>query len=152
MSPDTTDAEVERMLTFDGKRIETRVFPTHYPDNPEMFYAGFEMFVLRGPTQVTVGGIEDSPASRAGLHWGDVLVSINGVQVTRKTPIELQRMFSAKHRERMRLQIDRLGSTKVFDFYAEKARDIAHQNGKRFVNGQLVPIWVNDEYLHCFLK
>lgn len=150
--PDTTDAEVERMLTFDGKRIETRVFPTHYPDNPEMFYAGFEMFVLRDPKQVTVGGIEDSPASRAGVHWGDVLVSINGVLITRKTPVELQHMFSATRRERMRLQIDRLGSIKVFDFYTERARDIARQNGKRFVNGQLVPIWASDEYLHCFLK
>ena len=150
--PDTTDAEVDRMIAFDGKRIETRVFPTHYPEDPDAFYAGFEMFILHNPVQVRVGGIEDGPASRAGVHWGDVLVSVNGVPTAGRTPLELKRMFLATHREKMRLQIDRMGSLKMFDFYLEKAQDIARQNGKRFVDGRLVPIWVSNEYLHCFLN
>ena len=67
---DTTQAEVDHMNAFDGRRIVARVFPTHYPAKPELFYAGFEIFVLRDPAQVVVGGIEEGPASRAGVHWG----------------------------------------------------------------------------------
>ena len=140
------------MVSFDGERIVTRVLPTHYPDNPEMFYAGFEMFVLRDPAQVTVGGIEDGPASRAGVHWGDVLVSVNGTSIVGKTPVELKRLFLSTHRERIHVQIDRLGSVKFFDVYLERARDIARQNEKRFVGVRLVPLWLSDGYLHCFLN
>lgn len=150
VSMDTTNAEVDRMIGFDGERIAARVFPTHYPENPEMFYAGFEIFLLRNPTQVAVGGIEDGPASRAGVRWGDVLVSVNGINTAGKTPLELKRLFLSTHPERMLLQIDRLGSVKFFDL--KRAQDIARQNKKRFVNGQLVPIWVSDKYLHCFLN
>ena len=63
------------MLAFDDRRSVARVFPTHYPSNPGLFDAGFEIFGLRDPTQVMVGGIEEGPASKAGLHWGDVLIS-----------------------------------------------------------------------------
>ena len=44
--PDTTQEEVDRMLSFDGQRYTARVFPTHYPAQPGLFYAGFEIFVL----------------------------------------------------------------------------------------------------------
>jgi hypothetical protein len=46
------EAETERLLSLGG-RVVGRVFsPTRYPDNPEMFYPGFEIFVLRGPERV----------------------------------------------------------------------------------------------------
>jgi hypothetical protein len=45
------EAETECLLPFGG-RVVGRVFsPTRYPDNPEMFYPGFEVFVLRGPSR-----------------------------------------------------------------------------------------------------
>jgi C-terminal processing protease CtpA/Prc len=149
---DTTQAEVDRMLAFDGRRYVARVFPTHYPANSELFCAGFEIFVLRDPAQVTVGGIEEGPASRAGVHWGDVLVSVNGVPVAGKTPSELEQMFSVTQPAPMRLQIDRLGAVKRLEFDLEKAREIARQNGKRFANSNVAPIWVTDQDLHCFPK
>lgn len=83
------------MLAFDGRRLVARVFPTHYPASPEVFYAGLELFVLRDPTQVTVGGIQDGPASKAGIHWGDVLISVNEVPLAGKTPCELEQIFTA---------------------------------------------------------
>jgi C-terminal processing protease CtpA/Prc len=149
---DTTQAEVDRMLAFDGRRSVARVFPTHYPSNPGRFYAGFEIFVLRDPTQVMVGGIEEGPASKAGVHWGDVLIAVNGVPVAGKTASALEDMFSVTQPALMRLQIDRLGSVKTLEFLIEKAVEIARQNGKRFVGGHLVPIWANEQDLHCFLK
>jgi PDZ domain len=149
---DTTQEEVDRMMGFDGQRFLARVFPTHYPAGPELFYAGFEIFILRDPMQVTVGGIEDGPASKAGVHWGDVLLSVNGTPVSGKTPSELEQLFTATQPVTIRLQIDRLGSTRTFDMHLAKAEDVARQNGKRFVKGKLVPIWVTDADLHCFLN
>lgn len=149
---DTTQAEVDRMLNFDGHRYVDRVFPTHYPQKPELFYVGFEIFILRNPTQVTVGGIEDGPGAKAGVHWGDALISINGTPTFGKTRTELELLFSAKAPVPVHLQIERIGSMKAVDFHMEKAEWIAQQNSKRFVDGQLVPLWASDQYLHCFLK
>jgi hypothetical protein len=67
----------------------------------------------------------------------------------------LESLFSAREptaREptMMHLQIDRVGSLKNINFRLEKAEDIARENGKRFVNGEIVPLWANDKDLHCF--
>jgi C-terminal processing protease CtpA/Prc len=142
---DTTQAEVDRMNAFDGRRLVGRVFPTHYPASPELFYAGFELFILRDPAQVTVGGIEEGPASKAGVHWGDVLTLVNGVPIAGKTPSELEQMFTAARPAPMRLQIDRLGTARTFEFHIEKAAQIALQNGRRIEDGHLVPMWATGQ-------
>jgi C-terminal processing protease CtpA/Prc len=151
VSPDTSRAEVDRMLSFDGHRIVSRVFmPTHYPRNPELFYGGFEMFMLRDPDQVMVAGIEDGPAARAGVHWGDVVASVNGIPVAGKTAPELEGLFSGQESKVMHLQVDRLGSPRTFEFRLERAEDIARQNDKRFLDGKIVPLWASEKDLHCF--
>jgi C-terminal processing protease CtpA/Prc len=147
---DTTDAEVKRMLEFDSRKITGNAFPHHYPTDPQLFYGGFELFVLRNPDQVAVGGIEDGPASRAGVHWGDVIISVNGTDPRGKTPHELEALFSSTRPEVMHLTVDRLGSTKVFEFTLEQASDILKQNGHRLVDGTLVPLGVPDNYVRCF--
>jgi len=148
---DTTRAEVERMLSFDGRRIAGGVFmPTHYPRSPQVFYGGFELFVLRNPDQVMVGGIEEGPAARAGVHWGDVVISVNGVPVVGKTVSELEDLFSDRESKVMHLQVDRMGSLRSFEFRLERAGDIARQNGKRFVDAKIVPLWASKKDLHCF--
>jgi C-terminal processing protease CtpA/Prc len=95
---------------------------------------------------------EDGPAAKAGVHWGDALISVNGTPALGKTGTELELLFSAKAPAPVHLQIERLGSMKTVDFRMEKAEGIARQNGKRFIDGQLVPLWASDQYLHCFLK
>lgn len=149
---DTTQGEVDRMLAFDGKRIVARVFPTHYPIKPELFYAGFEIFILHDPTQVTVGGIEDGPASKAGVHWGDVLISVNGLSIMGKTPSELEQLFTSTQPSVMRLQVDRLGTPKTFDLHLQSAGEVARQNGHRFVEGHPVPIWATGKDERCFME
>ncbi len=149
---DTVQAEVDRMLAFDGRRYVARVFPTHYPADPERYYGGFEIFVLRDPAQVAVGGVEQGPATAAGVHWGDILVAANDVAVEGKTPAGLEQMFSASRALPMRLRIDRLGAAKTFEFQLQRADEVARRNGKRFVSGQLVPIGIADQDLPCFLK
>lgn len=150
--PDTTQAEIDRVLSFQGDRIVGRVFPTHYPRDPQLFYGGFEIFLLRDPAQLTVGGIENGPAAKAGVHWGDALISVNGTSTSGKTVIQLEALFSSKEPASIHLQVERLGSLKSFDFRLERAEEIARANGYRFVSGQVVPAWVSEEYLHCFLK
>jgi hypothetical protein len=40
----------------------------HYPDDMELYYPGFEVFVWDAPTSIMVGGIEVGPAKKAGIH------------------------------------------------------------------------------------
>lgn len=149
---DTTEAEVDRILALDFKRQTGRVFlPTHYPANPELFYPGFEMFLLRDPEEIMVAGIEDGPGSRAGVHYGDIVISVNGVPVARKTPVELETMFSSETPQTMRLKVNRLGTIRTFVFALAKAKDVARQNGLRLVGNHTVPIGVMDQDVHCFL-
>ncbi len=148
----TAPREVDQMLKFDGHRLVGRVFATHYPADSTLFYGGFEIFILRDPSQVTVGGIEDGPAAHAGLHWGDVLIAVDGTPTAGKTQAELASVFSALESKTMHLEIERLGMAKNMAFRLEKAEDIARQNGKRFVADQLVPSWTREVDLHCFLK
>jgi C-terminal processing protease CtpA/Prc len=151
VTPDTTEAEVERMLSFDGRRMVADVFnPTHYPRDLELFYPGFEIFVLRDPVQVAVGGIEDGPASRAGVHWGDAILSVNDISTAGKTVVELERMFSSARPEWMHLKTDLLGKIRTVEFRLEKASEIARQNGLRLINGSRVPLWATEDYLRCF--
>ncbi len=151
---DTTQAEVDRDSALDFNRQIGRVFlRTHYPANPELFYPGFEMFLFRDPMQLMVGGIEDGPGARAGVHYGDVVISVNGVSVAGKTPTELEVLFSSPKPSTMRLQIDRLGTMKAFEFPLAKASEIARQNGRRLLTGDhTAPLGVTDRDLRCFLQ
>jgi S1-C subfamily serine protease len=149
----TTTEEVAHLNAFDGRRQIGGVFyPTHYPARPELYYPGFEIFVLRGPPELAVGGMEDGPARKAGVHSGDLLISVNGVHLATKTSTELENLLSSVVPASMSLEIDRLGSRKTFEFRLESAGEIARQNGKRFVDGRLVPIWAVEPDLHCFLR
>jgi C-terminal processing protease CtpA/Prc len=152
VTQDTTQAELDRNSAIDFSRQTGRVFQrTHYPADAELFYPGFELFVLRDPQQVMVGGIEDGPGARAGVHYGDIVISVNGVSVAGKTVAGLEALFSSPKPMIMRLQIDRLGTTKMFEFPLAKASEIAMQNGRRILSsGQIVPLGAADPDLPCF--
>jgi predicted metalloprotease with PDZ domain len=149
---DTTQAEVDRDLALDWNRLVGRVFRrTHYPADPNLFYPGFELFLLRDPAEVMVGGIEDGPGSKAGVHYGDVVISVNGTSVAGKSSAELEALFSSAQASVMHLRVDRAGTIRNFDFMLERASDVAAQNGQRLVAGGVVPLGVRDEDLHCFV-
>jgi membrane-associated protease RseP (regulator of RpoE activity) len=155
MPLDATDAEIKqrssmiRDLDADPTRI-ARLFPTHYPENEKLYYPGFEVFVWDKGRQVTIGGIEDGPASRAGARWGDIILSVNGIDPRNKSVAGLEPVFSSQKPETMTLVINRAGVTKTLSFELAQATTVLRDNDKKLVRGTLVPIWVSEEYLQCF--
>jgi C-terminal processing protease CtpA/Prc len=150
---DTTDREIACLLRFDESRItgQQAFRPTHYPENLNLYYPGFEAFILDGPPQVSVGGIEQGPASDAGVRWGDVLVSVDGVSVARKTALQLEDMLSSKEPRKMTIEVDRCGSRSAFSFMLERAGDIMRRSQKQAVGGEVLPLGIPQKYLSCFI-
>jgi C-terminal processing protease CtpA/Prc len=150
---DTTDKELACLLRFDKRRItgQQAFRPTHYPEDLNLYYPGFEAFILDGPTQVSVGGIEQGPASDAGVRWGDVLISVDGVSVAGKTALQLEDMLSSKEAQKMTIEVDRCGSGSTVSFMLERAADIMRRNQKQAVGGEVLPLGVPQKYFSCFM-
>jgi C-terminal processing protease CtpA/Prc len=126
------------------------VFPGHYPENKQLYYPGFELFVWDNGNQVTVGGIEDGPASSAGVRWGDRIAAVDGVDPRGKSIAELESYLSSPRPKSMTLVIQRGPARKTFAFELVQAATILRNNRWRVTNGRLVPLWLPDEYLPCF--
>lgn len=150
---ETTDKELGCLLRFDEKRITGRQAfrSTHYPENLNLYYPGFEAFILDHPRQVSVGGIEQGPASDAGVRWGDVIVTIDGVSVADKTASKLEDMLSSKEPRKMTIEVDRCGSRSSFSFMLERATDIMRRSQKQSVGGEVLPLGIPQKYLSCFM-
>ena len=147
---DATPTEMQRISKMQGEP-STKVFTTgHYPANQELYYPGFEIFVWPEPQTMTVGGIEEGPAKAAGVHYGDPIVSVNGVSPRGKSLTELEQLFSSPTPARMTLVIDRDGQTQTFTFQLAKASDVAAANHKRMYKGRMIPSVIPMSYLHCF--
>jgi hypothetical protein len=150
---DTTEVEAKAQQNFEGSFDEgqvDRVFPLHYPTNTHLYYAGFEIFILKSPAQVRVGGIDDGPARRAGVHWGDVIVTANGVDPRHKSVAQLEALFSDTKPAPMTLVVDRAGTAKTFRFQLAAVEDMLRQNQYQIYKGKLMPIGIPQEYWHCW--
>lgn len=153
VSLDTTDKELACLLRFDeGRMTGRRAFrPTHYPENLSLYYPGFEAFILDGPPQVSVGGIEQGPASVAGVRWGDILVSVDGVSVAGKTALQLEDMLSSERPRKMTIEVDRCGRRSTFSFLLERATDIMQRSQKQAVGGEVLSLGIPQKYFSCFM-
>ena len=127
------------------------VFPDHhYPANKQLYYPGFEAFVWDKGTQITVGGIEDGPARRSGVRWGDRILTVNGIDPHGKSIADIEALLSSSQPAPMVLTISRAGKQKTFSFTLEKASDVLRENRWQVKDGRIVPLWVQDQYLPCF--
>jgi len=148
---DATEGEMKnklQMLALD--RFVDRVFPSHYPSNEKLYYAGFEVLILKNPTQVVVLGIEDGPASRAGVHWGDTILTVNGVDPRNKSVKELESLFSSEKPASMTIKIERDSVTRTFTFQLAETAQVLRDNQNELLNGTLVPNGLPEKYLSCF--
>jgi C-terminal processing protease CtpA/Prc len=148
---DATETEMSHKIrAINEERFVDRIFPSHYPDNENLYYPGFEVFVLNNPFQIAVGGIENGPASRAGVHWGDVITLVNGVDPRNKSVAELEALLSSQKAAPMTLTIGRDGVTKTFSFHLEQATTVLRDNQRRLNKGNPIPLGTPEEYLSCF--
>jgi len=147
-----TEAEMQRVSKMGPEPPPSeKVFPVgHYPANLELYYPGFEIFVWKEPQPMTGGGSEDGPAQNAGVHYGDAIVSVNGVNPRGKSIAELERLFSSPKPATMTLVIDRDGAVNAFTFELAKASDVARANHKQMYEGRMIPAATPPAYLHCF--
>jgi len=147
-----TEAEMQRVSKHPAEPPPSeKVFPIqHYPANLELYYPGFEIFVWKEPKAMEIGGIEDGPARVAGVHYGDAIVSVNGVNPRGKSMAELERLFSSPKPATMTLVIDRDGTINTFTFELIKAADAAEANHKRMFEGRMIPSVITPAYLHCW--
>jgi C-terminal processing protease CtpA/Prc len=99
---DYTDAQAqaERVMKSDllhaiqaGKYLN--VFPGHYPADMSLYYPGFELFVRDHGQEVIVGGVEDGPAKKSGIRWGDQIISVDGIDPRGHSLAELETLFSS---------------------------------------------------------
>jgi membrane-associated protease RseP (regulator of RpoE activity) len=149
---DATAAEMQRLRSHPHEPPKTdKAFSVdHYPANPDLYYPGFEVFVWKPPQRPEVGGIEDGPARKAGVHYGDFILAVNGVDPIGKAVPEVERLLSSTKPATVALVVDRDGMTKTFSFELAKASEVAELNHKKFYEGHMIPSVVPDAYLHCF--
>jgi C-terminal processing protease CtpA/Prc len=152
VSFDTTEAEVKEIASIDGSRISVRVFPSHYPADLDRYYGGFEIFVSHDPNELIVGGIEDGPGARAGIHSGNRILAVDGVDPTGKDSAELEQLFSSTRPKRLHLKIARAGEVRNVEFTTQRAFDLLKQNGQRMVNGEIVPIGLSADDARCLTQ
>jgi C-terminal processing protease CtpA/Prc len=153
---DSTDADVgyqrrmEQAVEGSSEALSVAFPDEHYPVNKQVYYPGFEVFILDKGNQVIVGGIEDGPASRAGVHWGDRIVAVNGVDPRGKSAAEIESMLSTTKPVSITLTIVRGEGSKTFSFALEQAATVLRANQKKVANGKIVPLWLPEKYLPCF--
>jgi C-terminal processing protease CtpA/Prc len=126
------------------------VFSGHYPADLSLYYPGFELFSWNHGQEVIVGGIEDGPAKKSGIRWGDQIVSVNGIDPRGKSLTEIEHLFSSSQPVPMNLVINHFGIEKQITFLLARASDVMRANRWRMFEGAKVPLWVPDEYAHCF--
>jgi S1-C subfamily serine protease len=154
---DYTDAELEEFRSVKRDLEQAmragdflNVFPGHYPADKSLYYPGFEIFVWNKGSQVRVGGIENGPAKQSGIHWGDRIVSVNGIDPEGKSITELESLFSSSHAMQMQLMIERAGVQRTYSFQLDIAAKVLRANDWRIADGKMVPLWLPRADTKCF--
>jgi membrane-associated protease RseP (regulator of RpoE activity) len=149
---DSTEIDIERLFRImsDNARLVAHPFPAHVPLNNDLFHGGFALLVLRNPDQVVATGVENGPASRAGIRQGDIILSINDVDLSNKTAAQIEALFSGDGPELVRLKIDRGGTMKTVEYQMERVSEILKANRLRLVDGQVVPLGLADGDIPCY--
>jgi len=148
---DSTELDIERLsqTMSGGSRLVAHPFPAHVPLNNDLYHGGFALLILRDPDQVIATGIENGPASRAGVRQGDLILAVNETTLTGKAPVEIEALFFAENPRSVRLKIDRGGAVRDVEYRLEKVSEILAANQLRLVDKHVVPRELADEDIPC---
>jgi carboxyl-terminal processing protease len=84
-------------------------------------YAGIGIFIgAKDDKLVIVSPIEDSPAEKAGIKPGDIIININGVAITAKDDDKAVSMMTGKVGKSVKLTVLRDGKSIVFNLKTDK--------------------------------
>ena len=103
-------------ISFGGLTVENN---ENYQNNSTNIVLGQKYKIVLKPAYAIVELREDSPAERAGLQLGDVILFINGKGSHEYTLQQVMRFFYGVEGKRIRLKIDRDGVPMVFSFTLE---------------------------------
>jgi len=148
---DSTELDIERLsrTMSGGSRLVAHSFPAHVPLNNDLYHGGFALLILRDPDEVIATGIENGPASRAGVRQGDAILVANETDLTGKTPAEIEALFSSEGPQLVRLKIDRGGAIRSVEYRMERVSEILRANQLRLVDKHVVPRELADEDIPC---
>lgn len=144
---DDQQALEKAMRSGDNRTIFT---DRHYPEDKTLYYPGFEVFVWNHGTEITVGGIEDGPARRSGIRWGDHILFVNGIDPHGKSDAELAGLLSSHTPRSVVLVVTRGGVQRTYSFDLERADRVLSDNHLQVAQGKIVPAWAPAKYLPCF--
>lgn len=82
--------------------------------------------------EVTTSSGNTSPGKKAGLKEGDMIISVEGVSITRNK--ELSKMFAESGGKKLKMQIERDGHIKEIEFTPVLADDSSYKGG----------LWIRD--------
>jgi S1-C subfamily serine protease len=151
-----TDADIryqlatERQLEGSNGTLAVAFTDQHYPADKQLYYPGFEVFIWESGRHLTVGGIEQGPASRSGLRWGDEVVSINGADPHGSSAARIESMLSSPKPASVTLTVARGAVPWTVSFALERASEVLTENQKKVMNGKIVPLWLPEKYLACW--
>jgi S1-C subfamily serine protease len=149
---EATEAEIQHVIRLGSQppqRFVAHLFPEHVPLDANVYHGGFAVIIFKEPAQVIVTGAE-GPAAQAGLWQGDIILSVNGAGIAGKSAAEIESLFVRPRPERMTLRVERAGATRTIPFTLQKVSEILAKQGRRLVNGAIVPQDAAQEDLTCF--
>ncbi len=80
-------------------------------------YGGIGASVREMVDKVLISEVyENSPAAKAGIKTGDMIIEINGTTMKGKNPDDIGRLMKGQAGTPIKLKIERLGESKILDF------------------------------------
>ena len=122
------DVALDAMLNYLGDNYTTYLDSDQTADLEEKLAGSYQgigiSFSVETGEPVVLGVTKNSPAEKAGLLVGDILVSVDGTILVDKSSNEIQNMIRNSNKDSVTLVISRNGTEMTFNVNIENVEDI----------------------------